>query len=324
MGATAELNPYVWATVDDYDLDLWNRQLRDFVPPDSFDAHAHLWRVADLGSPTPPLAASGPAEVTRAVYDKRLSMWMPNRCPTGGLFFPYPTQALDVDAANRHLADEMKSDPQSRGLMIITPRQDPAAVERQVIDDRFVGFKVYHLFADRSDTLFAPTEEFLPEWTWELADQRGLVIMLHMVLPRALAETENQQYIREHCLRYRGAKLILAHAARGFCGKHTVEGIDALRGLENVYFDTSAVCEAEAFEAILVGDWVSAARISNWASTQTSLSLPRRLETVSRSPRSSATETRCKPHSPHSPHLFLAPSGQKASAQRQPSPASRK
>ena len=251
MGATAELNPYVWATVDDYDLDLWNRQLRDFVPPDSFDAHAHLWRVADLGSPTPPLAASGPAEVTRAVYDRRLSMWMPNRCPTGGLFFPYPTQALDVDAANRHLADEMKSDPQSRGLMIITPRQDPAAVERQVIDDRFVGFKVYHLFADRSDTLFAPTEEFLPEWTWELADQRGLVIMLHMVLPRALAETENQQYIREHCLRYRGAKLILAHAARGFCGKHTVEGIDAIRGLENVYFDTSAVCEAEAFEAIL-------------------------------------------------------------------------
>ena len=68
MGATAELNPYVWATVDDYDLDLWDRQLRDFVPPDSFDAHAHLWRVADLGSPTPPLAASGPAERAWVVF----------------------------------------------------------------------------------------------------------------------------------------------------------------------------------------------------------------------------------------------------------------
>jgi glutamate-1-semialdehyde 2,1-aminomutase len=246
-----EINPYVWATVGDYDLELWDRYLKNFVPPDSFDAHAHLWQVKDLGSPTPALASAGPAEVTRAVYDERLSMWMPDRCPTGGLFFPFPTRALDVDAANRHLASEMKTDPHSRGLMIVTPRQDPADVERQVIEDGFVGFKVYHLFAERDDTLFAPPEEFIPEWAWELADQRGLVIMLHMVLPRALAELENQSYIRSRCERYPGAKLILAHAARGFCGRHTVDGINSLRGLDNVFFDTSAVCEPEAFEAIL-------------------------------------------------------------------------
>lgn len=244
-------NPYVWADINDEDRALFDRHLKGFVPPNSFDAHAHLWRVADLGDPTPPLAAAGPAEVTRAVYDDRLSQWMPDCLPSGGLFFPFPTRALGVDAANRFLADQMKTDPNSRGLMIATPRQDPAAVERQVIEDSFVGFKVYHLFAERKDTLFAPTGEFIPEWAWELADQRGLVIMLHMVLPRALAEPENQSYIRSHCERYPGAKLILAHAARGFCGRHTVEGIDSLRGLDNVFFDTSAVCEPEAFEAIL-------------------------------------------------------------------------
>ena len=251
MSTESAINPYVWAEVTDYDLDLWHRHLADFVPPDAFDAHAHLWRTQDLGSPTPALAAAGPPVVTRATYDERLSMWMPDRCPTGGLFFPFPTRVLDVDAANRHLADEMKGDPQSRGLMIITPRQTAAEVERQVVEDRFVGFKVYHLFAERTDTLFAPTEEFIPEWAWEMADRLGLVIMLHMVLPRALAEPENQRYIRSHCERFPGAKLILAHAARGFCGKHTVEGIDSIRGLDNVYFDTSAVCEPEAFEAIL-------------------------------------------------------------------------
>jgi len=251
MSTDAEVNPYVWAPVEDYDLDLWDRHLRNFVPPDVFDAHAHLWRVCDLGVPTPALAAAGPEVVTRAVYDERVSMWMPDRCPTGGLFFPFPTRVLDVDAANRHLADEMKNDPNSRGLMILTPQQNAADVEQQIKDDHFVGFKVYHLFAEREDTLFAPTEEFIPEWAWELADQHGLAIMLHMVLPRALAETQNQIYIRQHCERYPGAKLILAHAARGFCGKHTVEGIAALRGLDNVFFDTSAVCEPEAFEAIL-------------------------------------------------------------------------
>lgn len=251
MSSAPEINPYVWAEVTDDDLDLWQRHLADFVPPDAFDAHAHLWRVADLGTPTPALAAAGPSIVTREVYDERLSLWMPDRCPTGGLFFPFPTRVLDVEGANRHLADEMKKDPHSRGLMIATPRQDPAAVERQLDEDGFVGFKVYHLFAERTDTLFAPTGEFIPEWAWELADQRGLFIMLHMVLPRAVAEPENQRYIREHCRRYPNAKLILAHAARGFCGRHTVEGIASLRGLDNVFFDTSAVCEASAFEAIL-------------------------------------------------------------------------
>ena len=237
--------------MNDEDLALWNQHLRDFVPPDSFDAHAHLWRVADLGEPTPRLAANGPEVVTRATYGERLSMWMPERCPSGGLFFPFPTRNLDVDAANRHLANEIRDDPGSRGLMIVTPRQDPDDVEAQIERNGFVGFKVYHLFAERDDTFHAPTEEFIPEWAWELADEHGLSIMLHMVLPKALAEPQNQFYIREHCLRHPGANLILAHAGRGFCGRHTVGGIDSLRGLDNVYFDTSAVCEPEAFEAIL-------------------------------------------------------------------------
>ncbi|MCP4785586.1 MAG: aminotransferase class III-fold pyridoxal phosphate-dependent enzyme [Fuerstiella sp.] len=246
-----EINPYVWATVNEDDLAIFNRHLKDFVPPDSFDAHAHLWRVADLGTPTPSLAAAGPAEVTRAVYDERITGWMPERCPTGGLFFPFPTRHMNVDGANGFLAAQMKPDPNSRGLMIVTPQQDAAVVERQVVDDGFVGFKVYHLFAARQDTLFAPTEEFIPKWAWEIAAQRGLVIMLHMVRPRALAEPANQIYIRQYCERFPNARLILAHAARGFCGRHTVEGIESLRGLDNVFFDTSAVCEPEAFEAIL-------------------------------------------------------------------------
>lgn len=244
-------NLYAWATINDDDLKLFDQQLKNFVPPNSFDAHAHLWRVSDLGSPTPLLAAAGPEEVTRAVYDERLSLWMPDRCPSGGLFFPFPTRVLNVDGANRFLADQMKGHPESRGLMMVTPNQEPAMVEQQVLDDGFVGFKVYHVFAEREDTLFASTEEFIPEWAWELADQYGLAIMLHMVLPRALAELENQKYIRQHCLQYPNAKLILAHAARGFCGRHTVEGIDSIKGLDNVFFDTSAVCEPEAFEAIL-------------------------------------------------------------------------
>ena len=42
----------------------------------------------------------------------------------------------------------------------------------------------------------------------------------------------------------------MAHAARGFNPWHTIEGINSLRELRNVRFDTYAVTEAGAFEAI--------------------------------------------------------------------------
>ena len=72
-----------------------------------------------------------------------------------------------------------------------------------------------------------------------------------MVKPRALAEESNQTTIRKYCERYPNMKLILAHCARGFNMYHTIEAIDTLAGLENVYFDTGAICEAGAIHACI-------------------------------------------------------------------------
>ena len=147
--------------------------------------------------------------------------------------------------------EEGTAQPGSRALMLIHPKDDPSSVEAEVEASGFVGFKVYHVYADRQDTFNAECHEFLPDWAWEIANRRSLAIMLHIVRSRALADPSNQQAIRAHCLKYPGARLILAHAARGFCAAHTVEGIASLRGIENVYFDTSAICEPPAYEAIL-------------------------------------------------------------------------
>jgi len=163
-----------------------------------------------------------------------------------------PAKRLNCDAANRFLLDDLTRNRDCHGLLIIRPTDDPARIEAQLAEnDRLRGFKVYHLFASREDTQNAEAQEYIPEWAWEMANSRGLCIMLHIVRQRSLADPCNQRYIREHCTRYPNARLILAHAARGFCGAHTVEGIESVRGLENVWFDTSAVCDAHAMEAIL-------------------------------------------------------------------------
>ncbi|MFO0875859.1 MAG: aminotransferase class III-fold pyridoxal phosphate-dependent enzyme [Gemmataceae bacterium] len=237
--------------VGEEDHALFERLLGDFVPPGAFDAHAHLYDLRHLAPTALPTDLAGPAQVNHEVLVSTMQRWMGQRVVTEGLYFPFPVRHLDCAAANRFLAESLRGRPGCRGLMMIRPDDDPARVEAVLLAERFAGFKVYHVFAARSDTFHAGQEEFLPEWAWELAQRHGLAIMMHMVLPRALSEPRNQLYIREHCLRYPEAKLILAHAGRGFNARHTIDGIHAVRGLTNVFFDTSAICEAGAFEAIL-------------------------------------------------------------------------
>jgi glutamate-1-semialdehyde 2,1-aminomutase len=234
----------------DSDREAFQRDLREFVPPDAFDVHAHLYDLRHL-VPAAEAEFAGPPEIGHETLLSKMRRWMGDRLITDGLYFPFPVPHLDCEAANEFLAAQLRERPGSRGLMMIRPGDDPDAVARQLDRHRFAGFKVYHVFAERQETFQAEQHEFLPEWAWELAHARGLVIMMHMVLPRALADLRNQSSIRERCRRYPQARLILAHAARGFNARHTVEGIASLRGLENVFFDTSAVCEPTALEAIL-------------------------------------------------------------------------
>jgi glutamate-1-semialdehyde 2,1-aminomutase len=222
-----------------------------FVPPAPFDAHLHLFRRQDAGDAVPGDVFDARRCAGFSAYCGAVESWLGERRPVDGLAFAFPKRGGDVAAANRFVADEVRKQTGSRALVIVRPQDDPAQVEAVLAADGFVGFKVYHVFADRTDTFDATIDEFLPEWAWQLADARGLAIMLHIVRARALADPANQAYLREHCLRYPGARLILAHAARGFCAAHTVEGVASLRGIDNVYFDTSAVCEAAPLEAIL-------------------------------------------------------------------------
>lgn len=235
----------------DSDRALFDAHLRDFVPPNAFDAHAHLYDLRHIVPQSVHSQITGSPAVDHSTLVSSMQRWMGDRVVGEGLYFPYPVGNLDCVKANTFLAKTLSDQPGSRGLMMIRPDDDPATVEATLQQHGFAGFKVYHVFAARSDSFHAEQGEFLPDWAWELADQHGLAIMMHMVLPQALSDERNQRYIVGLCRRYPGAKLVLAHAARGFNAGHTIDGIDSLRGLENVWFDTSAICESAAFEAIV-------------------------------------------------------------------------
>src|SRR4051794_12034783 len=72
------------------DRELFDRSLRDFVPPGSFDAHAHLYDLRHLVPQARLEDFSGPPEIDHDVLIASMSRWMGERVVRDGLYFPYP------------------------------------------------------------------------------------------------------------------------------------------------------------------------------------------------------------------------------------------
>ena len=100
-------------------------------------------------------------------------------------------------------------------------------------------------------TFQADIPAYLPESIVKVADEEGWVIMLHMVKSRGVADLGNIHWIRRYCESYPNMQLILAHSARGFQPSHNFEGLEQLRGLDNLWCVTSANCEPMAHVAII-------------------------------------------------------------------------
>ncbi len=233
-----------------------DREIEPFLPDRVFDAHAHLFQHDHYTPGTLPAHLAGtPTTIGTEVY-RHYAEWLhPGKRTVGGLFFGL---AFTGDRAgnNQFVAQEVTAGQaagfNALGQFVIAPEMEADEVRQAVQRDGFVGLKPYHTMAQTDGSTFqAPIEAYLVEAHVQVAHELGLTITLHMVRDRALADPINQATIRRYCEHYPNMRLILAHAARGFNPWHTIEGIHSLAGLDNVWFDTSAVTEAGAFEAIV-------------------------------------------------------------------------
>lgn len=232
------------------DHSFFARELDSFLPHRIFDAHCHLYRNSDFTATIPGLAASGPDIVDWPSFLAHMEDIAPGR-EFAALAFPFPAVGLNTTSANQFLGAQLAAHPSLRGAMVTTPGMDPEFIRQTVREHRFSGLKCYHLFAPTQPTFDSAVEDYLPEEHVRIAHEESLSITLHMVRARAIADPVNQQSIARLARKYPNARWILAHAARGFNPYHTIEGIGALKGLGNIWCDTSAVTEPGAFEAIV-------------------------------------------------------------------------
>jgi glutamate-1-semialdehyde 2,1-aminomutase len=231
------------------DREFFERELASFLPDKIFDAHCHLWLSEEVSWSVPDF----PGSVGFDEYVRLMNDLHPGR-RLAALFigFATPDRPEGVARGNAWIAQQVARDPASfRGEFFVRPGDDPEWVRQEVRRLKLHGLKCYHTFAPIAPTWEAGIPDFLPEPLVKVAHEEGWVITLHMVKSRACADPANIDCIRRYCKAYPNMRLILAHSARGFQPAHNLEGLPHLKGLDNLYLDTSANCEPLAHQAVI-------------------------------------------------------------------------
>jgi glutamate-1-semialdehyde 2,1-aminomutase len=222
------------------------------LPAKLFDIHAHLYRKDTLSVAPENLFATGPDDGTPDLWRKYLGRQVGCDRLTGALFIPVPFVARErIVEVNAGIMQMLAGEDESKALALVVPGMTPADVEPLLKHKPFAGFKPYHTYSRTQPTFDALPGDYIPEWVWPMAHEHGLVITLHLVRSGAMADAGNIRYVRDHCERFPGARLILAHCGRSFHAPNAAAGIASLCDLPNIWFDTAAICEAEPLNALL-------------------------------------------------------------------------
>jgi predicted TIM-barrel fold metal-dependent hydrolase len=134
--------------------------------------------------------------------------------------------------------------------MLVHPGMSAEEVEAGVERHGFLGFKPYRWYAASGDSVEPRMTEFMPEHQVEVAHRRGLIIMMHLGKRDAIADPANVDDLLRLCESYPNARWVLAHCARSYSAWAIEAAAGRLRGLPNVWYDTSSVCESDAIDAL--------------------------------------------------------------------------
>ncbi len=244
---------------NDVDRRIWEEELDEFVPRRVFDVHTHIYRWAfntdpkkDTGTLFDTCGRRFP-EATWAALESCDRILMPGR-RVHRLAFPFPFwPQCDFEAANRFAAREVRGDRLSGALMGVHPSMTADYLHRQVERERFLGFKPYRFYSSSGDPVDCRITDFLPEHQVQVADRRGLIITLHMAKRDGIADRQNIDDLLRLSDNYPNVKWILAHCARSYSAWAIERAAEHVRGLPNVWYDVSSVCESDAIDALCTG-----------------------------------------------------------------------
>ena len=224
----------------------FERELYDFfdtrLPDKIFDAHVHINR----GFMQKNNLEGDPYEFFKSFTAK----YMPREL-SGAMVMPQPSEKHTretFDDDNGYNIALAKREKHSAGLLL-HPTWSKETVEETLDQNPEIKvLKPYLVYAQDVDNVEeADVNTFAAEWMWELANEREMPILLHLShYGKLLSHPGNYEQINYFCKKYPKAKLVLAHCAMGHNVERLRRGLEEIKGLKNVWFDSSGAGEAAA------------------------------------------------------------------------------
>lgn len=243
-------------TQTELDRQIYEEELQDFLPERMFDAHVHLWRKTDFARPLDPKTAAMmpgasrfPAFIREELDDALEILFPGKRCEC--LVFGTPLAEVDLKRANGYIQEVIAEREETYGLMLPDLGASAEALEEEVLEGGFVGFKPYWTFVEGKAKDTIRIVDMVTRAQLQVADRYGLIIMLHIPRPGRIADPVNVADLEEVCTEYPRAKIILAHVGRSYGRYFLEQAVDRIKGLENLYLDVAAVNEGEVVERLL-------------------------------------------------------------------------
>lgn len=260
LGAAAAANastPDVAAVLQINDLDrrIWAEELEEFVPKKMWDMHSHLGLARyDLDpnrARTHAAALNGAtleAASTMEVYQQCNRLLYPGR-QVVPLVLPMPHMQCACVEQNGWAADETRTVPGAACTMVVKPDMPAALVDAQIRKHRFIGFKPYMWYAPVKKWTESRITDYLTEPHLEVANQYGLIMAVHLSKSLAISDPDNLNDLDRLTKKYPRVRWLLLHNARSYSAWAMEKAAPRLREIPNLWFESSSVCEADAFYA---------------------------------------------------------------------------
>ena len=212
------------------------------LPEKVFDAHVHISRAYAKRTGYEGEPYRQYLEFTEKYIRRR---------PAGALVMPqvsetHTEETLEDD--NRYNLALARKHGHAAGL-IIRPQSGREKTERLLDENPQIKvLKPYFYYAEGVENKEeADIHTFVPAWMWELANDREMPILLHLShYVDVLSHPANIEEINRFCRRYPRVKLVLAHCGMGHNVPKLAWGLEAIRGLDNIWFDSSGASEPMA------------------------------------------------------------------------------
>lgn len=229
------------------DRPFYQEQIALLLPPVVLDFHTHLWTGDHIKiRPAESLAPGAQYMVFEETYNSEqlladLALIYPDR-ECSAVCFGWPSPMGILPANNGYVAAVGKDPCLYPLIMAGNNMQSPEELRQLVADGGFFGYKVFMDWVG-NDYGEVTIEDMLGKYERSLANELGLVILLHVPRDRRLADHVVQQGVQTLSRECPNASIVLAHCGRAYLPDEMAQAVDSVQNCSNVYFDTAMVME---------------------------------------------------------------------------------